>query len=137
METLRSYKINEIDYGQLSRLIECRAKYKDPDSWEGHFSAIIRGLDKSQKELVESAIEISSNLKRGIPPLGQDAPTDIIWLLSILFVFRTLAMLQAKSRDPAISPENQNAHRVILEHYVHIINNLCENKEKFAQPRKG
>ncbi len=132
METVRSYKINEIDYGQLSRLIEDRAKYRELDSWEGHFTSIVRSLDKSQKELVESAIEISKNLNRESPVLGEDGPTDINWLLSILFVFRTISMLESKSRDPNRSPENQNAHKGILENYLSLINHLCENKEKLA-----
>lgn len=134
METVKSYKIIGIDYGKLSRLIEERAHFSPTGTWETYVSAIIGALEESKNELVNSSIDTCLYLKRGFPPLGYDHPTDIIWSMSILFLFRTLAMLEAKSRDKNRSVSNRKAHLEILETYIDIILNLCKNKEKFAQP---
>ncbi len=132
METVRSYDINGIDYGHLSRLVEDRAKYPQRGNWDDYLTSLLCSLNESKSEIIQSSIGTCRYLNRGSPTLGYDHPTDIIWSLSILFVFRTLAMLESKFRHTMRCKINREAHQKIQNTYIDLLKCLIENKEKLA-----
>lgn len=126
------YEIHGIDYGHLCIELESRSRFKSYDTWDGFISSILKALYEMKGEIINASKKTSKSLGRGFTQLGTDPPTDLIWSMSIIFVMRTISMLESKSQDPDRSPENRNAHIQILKRYLSLLKQLTEKKEELV-----
>jgi len=131
MKEIKNYEIDGIDYGCLCREFNNRAKFQE-DEWSGYFTSVLNVLTEMEQQIISTSKKVSHNLKRGHGDLGFDHPTDIIWVMSIIFTMRTIAILESKARDKIRNNENREAHRLLINRYLKIIQNLSENRNEFA-----
>lgn len=134
MKMIKSYIIDGIDYRKLWREMEDKAKFQKV-TWEDHYCHVLMGICKMREEIVEASMNLSEARKKDKPPLGYDPPTDIMWVLSIIFVLRTIEMLNLKSTNKKESTEDRQAHTNLLKKYVSILNKIIKDRDQFVREK--
>lgn len=99
-------KVHNIDLGSIAKIIDSQAEFENT-VWEGHIYATLRGISKLKPEIVDALKRLQPNIGRGNKILGQDGPTDVIWIISLLFIIRTIGILGSKSGDNHRLKENR------------------------------
>jgi hypothetical protein len=61
---------------------------------------------------------LQTDIGRENNALGQDSPTDVIWVISFLLIIRTIGILRSKSIDNSRPEENSKALARLLETYL-------------------
>ena len=132
MKEIKSYELEDIDYGHLCREFSNATKLKDRDSWDGYVSSILSGLNAVKAEIINAYQQTCQKLNRGSGPLGFDHPTDVMWVISIILAMRTIGILKSKASDARRRRENRAAHRLLVDHYLNILQQLSGKKEEYA-----
>jgi hypothetical protein len=119
--------VHNIDLGSIAKKIDSQAEFGNA-VWEGHIDATLIGISKLKPEIVDALKRLQPQIGRGNKVLGQDGPTDVIWIISLLFIIRTIGILGSKSSDNRLK-ENRKAHAELLQTYIEDINTIIRNKE--------
>lgn len=112
--------IEGINYNEMWIHLEKESRFIDNVPWERHYSSILSGLEKIKEEVIGAAMKLSAQ-RSGYESLGEDATTDLMWVLSLLFVKRTIDMLTLKSTNEAKDEKYRIAHQNLLSRYQKII----------------
>jgi hypothetical protein len=121
-------KIGNIDLGSIAKQIDSKAQFKEA-SWEEHIDATLKGIRELKGEIVLALQEFQPEIGRGDKALGPDGPTDVIWIISLIFIIRTIGILGSKSTDNRRSEENKREHARLLEQYIEDVNTTIRQKE--------
>ena len=65
--------------------------------FEEHIDATLKGIQELKPDIVRALWEFQPEIGRRNNGLGQDGPTDVIWIISLLFIIRTIGMLELKA----------------------------------------
>jgi hypothetical protein len=122
-------KIGNIDLGSIAKQINQKAEFRDTPIWEEHIDATLKGIRELKREIALALQEFQTDIGRGNNGLGLDKPTDVIWIISLLFIIRTIGILGSKSTDNRRSGENKKEHARLLERYIKDINTIIRHKE--------
>jgi hypothetical protein len=121
-------KVHNIDLGSIAKQIDSKAGFWSTN-WEGHIDATLKGIRELKSDIVDALQRLQPEIGRGDNALGQDGPTDVIWIISLLFAIRTIGMLGSKSNDNRRSEENRKKHAKLLETYFEDIHTIIRQKE--------
>lgn len=135
VETSEKFVIDGIDYWLLVKKLEKEACFTHCRNWEDFLNSILSALLNMKNEIIQTSQRTDAkrrSIKYGskILNLSGDYPTDIYWVLSILFGIRTIGMLYSKSIACARDHYNQKAHQKLLERYKLIFQELFERREE-------
>ena len=92
---------------------------------------LLDGLTRIEDKVIKGSMKL--NQERLEYSLGGDAPTDIAWILSIMFIKRTMDMIWLKSDYEKLdekekkdrTKENCDAHNRLLDRYDKILQDLA------------
>jgi hypothetical protein len=121
-------KIGNIDLGSIAKQIDQKAEFREA-FWEEHIDATLKGIQELKPDIVRALWEFQPEIGRRNNGLGQDGPTDVIWIISLLFIIRTIGMLGSKSTDNRRPEENKREHVRLLQRYIEDINTIIRQKE--------
>ena len=112
--------IEGINYNEMWRHLETESRFIDNVPWERHYQSILSGLEKIKEDVITAAMKLSTQ-RSEYECLGEDGTTDLIWVLSLLFIKRTIDMLKLKSSNEAKDEKYRIAHQNLLNRYSKII----------------
>jgi hypothetical protein len=121
-------KIDNIDLGLIAKQIDSKAEFGIA-SWEGHIDATLKGIHELKNDIVSVLQQFQPEIGRGNKGLGQDGPTDVMWIMSLLFIIRTIGILGSKCTDKRRSEENRKEHARLLRRYIEDVNRIIRQKE--------
>jgi hypothetical protein len=121
-------KIGNIDLGSIAKHIDSKAEF-GKDIWEGHIDATLKGIGELRPDIVRALQQFQPEIGRGNNGLGQDGPTDVMWIISLLLIIRTIGMLGSKGIDKRRSEKNMKEHARLLERYIEDVNRIIRQKE--------
>jgi len=120
-------KIGNIDLGSIAKQIDPKAEFREA-SWKEHIDATLGAIRELKREIVLALEEFQPEIGRGNSGLGPDGPTDVMWIISLLFIIRTIGILGSKSTDNRRPEENKREHARLLERYIENINTIINQK---------
>ena len=120
--------IDNIDMGSIAKQVDSKAEFGNV-IWERHVDATLRGIRELKPDIVLALQQLQTEIGRRNNALGQDGPTDVIWIISVLFIIRTIGMIGSKSTDERRSEENRKEHAKLLERYIEDVNAIIRQKE--------
>lgn len=90
--------IGNIDLGSIVKKIDSKAEFGTV-IWEGHIDATLKGIWELKPAIVRVLQQFQPEIGRGNNELGQGGPTDVMWIISLLFIIRTIGILGSKRTD--------------------------------------
>lgn len=91
--------------------------------------SVLKAVKSMSSELF-TALMLIEKKREDYVDLGKDSPTDLYWVLSVLFVLRTIGMLYSKSTDNNRTSNNRSAHKQLLDRYVSVLEEISTRKEE-------
>jgi hypothetical protein len=131
MSETTTVRVHNIDIGSIAKQFNSKAGFRN-DAWNGHIDAALNGIQESKPDIVDGLEQLQPKIGRGNSALGQDGPTDVIWIISLVFITRTIGILGSKGSDERRSEENRKEHARLLERYLEDINTIISQKENCA-----
>ena len=124
-------RIGDIDLGCIARQFNDRAGFTG-QTMESHIEDVARALNELKLELTRAVEKLYSAIGRGQIVAG-DGPTDLIWILSLTLMVRTLGMLGSKSKDLNRDQANRSEHNRFLDRYLLDVNQILSRKADCAE----
>ena len=98
VELSDSFIIDGIDYGRLVKTLEVKAHFHNYQKWEDMLNSISTAICIIRENIIKVSQETEKR-RFEYKGLGLDRPTDIYWVLSILFAIRTIGIFHSKSTN--------------------------------------
>jgi hypothetical protein len=116
-------KVRNISLGPIAKKIDSKAEFGEA-LWEDHIGATLKAIRELRFEIVDVSQQLQPVIRGGGDVIGQDGPTDVIWVMSLLLIIRTIGMLGSKSSDSRRPEDNRKAHSRLLESHLEDITTI-------------